>query len=238
MTLITRIITKDRTILFADGRITSRRIDKFDVITNTERKLIILPQAIIGISGAAEFGNWSPSSDNSPYSHGKREFRVFNVISDYINDKKIQSFDNEIIVSIGDYLKDCINSAHSGKYFDSRPSDINLFITIKSDNIQNFRLILRKTYHPFICEVLELPSDSNNFIFDLNLNDTIDKHDFLELLDQVSCDLFGTKLNEDIINTMTSQDLLDYGNLLYTKFESQYKNPTVGNLFMHADLRV
>lgn len=238
MTLITRIITKDRTITFADGRITSRKIDKFDVITNTERKLIILPQAIIGISGAAEFGNWSPSSDNSSYSHGKREFRVYDIISNYISNSKIESFDSEFIVSIGNYLKDCVNSAHSGVYFESRPSDITLLVTILNKRIQNFRVIIRKTHGPFTCEIFELSSDIKDYDFDINLYEYINNHDFRKLLDQVANEIFQTNLSEELINSMTDQNIIEFGTLLYEKFEIQYKNPTVGNLHMHADLRI
>lgn len=238
MTLITRIITKDRTILFADGRITSRRIDKFDVITNTERKLIILPLAIIGISGAAEFGNWSPSSDNSPYSHGKRQFRVFNVISDYINDKKIESFDNQFILLLGNYLKDCVNAAHSGVYFASRPSDITLLVTILNERIQHFRVIIRRTHGPFTCEIFELPSIIENYDFDINQYESINSHDFRELLDQVANEIFQTNLSEELINNMNDQNIIEFGTLLYEKFEIQYNNPTVGYLHMHADFRI
>lgn len=216
MTLITRLMTNQRTLLLADGRITQSAFPLPIIKSDSEKKIINLNNGSIGLSGSAEFGDYIVGSP--PEYKGKREFRVYEEIQTYLNENKINSLNRQTIENIGAILNAKINEFHNGKYFDSGPAPINLFITYFEKKLYNVKLTIRKSGNRYIMEMSNVEDDPivDNFYFDINL--PIEKDNFLVLLHETSKEIYGEDLSSKILNNMNEDEIKAFGLTLYEKF--------------------
>ena len=232
MTLITRLITHNRTIFLADGRITFKSYPDPIVKTDSELKLIKISNGIIGLSGAADFGEYIPSLPGRPYTEGTRRFKVFDTLNGYVIKNNIKILNNQIIENIVQNLNDSINENHNGKYLDSGPPDINIFVSLRDINLFHFRILLNRSYNRYRFYITPFTENIINQNFDFDTNLEMEKVDFLNLLNEASNYVFQTDLNGDLLNIMSNSEIIEFGSCLYERYMSQFKNPTVGPLYM------
>ncbi len=228
MTLITRLITNNRTIFLSDGRITSNYDCK--IKTDTAQKLIKLSNGIIGLSGATEFGEWS--QNESQKSEGKREFKVFDNIKEHILSNNYTILNSLTAENIFQNLKDCINKNHSGINFSNGPRYINILISFKLEKMNHSKVIVNRTAHNYHIEYLPRSFDLDSQKFDFDTNLKTEKGIFLKLLNDASNHVFKKDLNDELINSMGNDDIKKIGIHLYRSYLAHFNNPKVGPFFM------
>lgn len=235
MTLITRLITNERTILFSDGRKIEYRGNSPIIISDQEKKIINLLNGSIGISGAADFGKFIPSG--LPGIDGHREFKVYDELQNYLLINEIDNLNANVLKNMANYLTGKINVYHEG-FLTSGPSDIDLFITFHEGTFTHIRLKIWKENDKYVWQDnnIEFDSDFDDFLFCTNLY--FKDNQFLSLLNVTALKIYCEELNSELINQMDEGEIREFGVLLYEKFETEYKNPTVGPFFMYGDVKL
>jgi len=216
MTLITRLITKERVIFWADGYLTYNGFK--GPYTTDVCKILEIRDLLIGVSGTIEYGEY------------KTKRNILTTISTFLNDS--ENYDDTVQEKLFAYLIDDLRQNNKG-----RRIDIGLLISYKQDDILKHYYInlLWTIIIDFPRTIDEITSIEDQFYFDTNFRNN-EYQSFIDLIQKASYQIYGLDLNNDIINKMTDEEIDKFGKILYILFSKEYKNNSVGPFFMKASV--
>lgn len=217
MTLITRLITKERVIFLTDGWVTQP--GKKEPLIVDAPKLIKHKNVIIGVSGTVEYGEY----------HSKRN--IVNTISEFINE--FDNYNSKLQDELIHYLMGVIEEKYNGHKI-----GVCLLISYIEDKIiKNFSVTLSSSkIFGFQWSVEEIQVLENQFNWDINFRNRYPK--FIELINKTSFQILNSEMTSNLINNMSSEEIDSFGNKLYESFENANRLETVGPFFMKEVLTI
>lgn len=231
MTLITRLITKERVIFLADDKISYGETNIPSIYNAI--KIVKHENCLIGQSGTNDFGPWVKSK-SAPLGGG--QYTVIETIQEYFKETNTKLVSKEALDKLMTNLVSTFEPFHNVNTAGNGNINIQLLISYLEPNnkLMHTKIEIRKSDNGYKSIMEDYKPIDSQFEVDINLD--IYKEDFLKILHETSNIIYEKNLNSDILNNMDEKEIIEFGTILYKKYNSQYNNPTVGQFYMHGDL--